>query len=98
MAEDLFPKKQPEYPWQLELPPWAPAAKLTEAERRADFARRMFEWEERNREEGWGGHPLLFYDERRGFFRLSDGAFAFSREHANRPALKEKGSFREWGM
>ncbi len=31
MAEDLFPKKQPEYPWQLELPPWAPKAKLTEA-------------------------------------------------------------------
>ena len=58
----------------------------------------MFGWEMRNREEGLGGNPLLFYDEAKGFFRLSGGTFAFSREHTNWPALKEAGFFREYGM
>ena len=99
MAEDLFSSgKKPEYPWQLELPPWAPKAKTTEAERRTDHARHMFEWEKLNREEGWGAHPLLFYDERRDLFRFSDGSFALSRERANWWALREAGFFSEWGM
>lgn len=92
--EEPFSKKQPEYPWQLELPEWAPAAKMTKAERRADDARYMLEWEEINREEGWGGHPLLFHDEAKDLFRFSDGTFALSRERANWPVLKEKGFFR----
>lgn len=71
---------------------------MTEAEWRRDHARHMFGWEKRNREEGWGANPLLFYDERRGFFRFSDGTFALSRERANWPALKERGFFSEWGL
>ena len=90
-------EKRAEYPWQLGLPPWAPAAKKTEAERRADHARHMIEWEERDREEGMV-NPLLFYDERRDPFRFSDGTFALSRDHANWPALKQRGFFRWYGM
>ncbi|MDP9439438.1 MAG: hypothetical protein M3P49_11960 [Actinomycetota bacterium] len=66
--EELFSKKRPEYPWQLELSPWAPHAKLTEAERRADKARHMFEREKEWRDEGMSRHPELFYDEEAGFF------------------------------
>ncbi len=50
--DELFSKKQAQYPWQLELPGWAPGAKKTETKRRADFARSIFEWEKRSREEG----------------------------------------------
>ncbi len=99
MAENLFSSKQPEYPWQLELPEWAPHAKLTEAERRAEDARRMFDWElEDRRENGWGADPLLFYDALKALFRFSDGTFALSRKRGNWPALKEGGFFFEWGM
>ena len=98
MAEELFGTgKAPEYPWQLELPEWAPGAKETEAERRADFARSSFHFWKGMLDDGMG-HPLLFYDEKRGFFRFSDGRFALSRERANWPALKEAGFFSEWGM
>ena len=96
--DELFSEKRPEYPWQIELPPWAAHAKLTEAERRADFARFLFEHEKTYREEGLGVRSPLFYDERKGYFRFSDGTFAFSREHANWPALKEAGFFRWYGM
>ena len=96
--EEPFSKKPPEHPWQLELPPWTPGTQQTEAERRADFARHAFEWEKGWREEGWGGDSELFYDAPKDLFRFSDGTFAFSREHANWPALKEAGFFREWGM
>jgi hypothetical protein len=89
--------KRPEYPWQLELPPWAPAAKMTEAERRADFARGRFDFWKDALDDG-DGHPLLFYDETLGFFRFSDGSFALSREHANWSALKQVGFFSQWGM
>lgn len=99
MSEDLFASgKRPEYPWQLELPPWAPGAKGTEAERRADFARSQFDFWKTLLEEGMGGHPLLFYDDKHGFFRFSDGRFALSRERADWSALKEAGFFSEWGM
>lgn len=93
--EELFSKKKPEYPWQLELPPWAPAAKMAEAERRADHARFMFEHEKTYRDEGMGGHPQLFYDARRDLFRFSDGTFALSRDRANWPALNARG-FSRW--
>jgi hypothetical protein len=94
--EELF-GQQPEYPWQLKLPEWAPGAKETEAERRADFARGRFDfWKDMMDDEM--GHPLLFYDERSGFFRFSDGRFALSRDRANWPALKEVGFFSQWGM
>jgi len=43
-------RKRAEYPWQLELPPWFSAAKLTEAERRRRFCEGMFEFEEVFRE------------------------------------------------
>ena len=99
MAEDLFRTgKAPKYPRQLELPPWAPGAKGTEAERRADFARFLFEHEKTYREEGTGGHPLLCLDEAKGFFRFGDGTFALSRDRANWPTLKDAGFFKEWGM
>ena len=91
--EKSFSKKLPEYPWQLELPERTPHAKETEAERRADFARSQFDFWKGLLDEGLGGHPLLFYDEAKGFFRFSDGTFAFSREHANWLALKEAGFF-----
>ena len=96
--EELFGGKRPEYPWQMELPPWAPGAKTTEAERRADFARSQFDYWKTLLDEGLFDHPLLFYDEGRDFFRFSDGTFALSRERANWPALKERGFFREYGM
>lgn len=95
--EELFPKKRPEYPWQIEIVPWAPAAKWTEAERRADFARTWFECWKEMMDDG-RGHRVLFFDERRGFFRFFDGTFALSRDHANWPALKEAGFFSGWGM
>ncbi len=101
MAEEgLFAsgKRRPEYPWQLELPPWAPAASMTEAERRADFARFLFEHEKAWRNDGMGGHPLLFYDAPKDLFRFPDGRFALSSERANWRALKEAGFFSEWGM
>lgn len=47
---------------------------------------------------GGGGHRELFYDAPRDLFRFSDGTFALSRDRANRPALKGKGFFREYGM
>lgn len=99
MAEDLFLSgKKPEYPWQLELPPWAPQAKPTQAERRADLARFLFGSEKTYRGEGWGRHPLLFHDAPRDLFHFYDGGFALSRTHANWPALKEAGFFSGWGM
>ena len=61
-------------------------------------ARFMFEHGKTYRDEGLVSHPELFYDEGRGFFRFSDGTFAFSRERADWPALKEKGFFREYGL
>lgn len=79
-------------------PPWAPAAKLTEAERRADHARHMFDSEKERRNEGTGGHPELFYDTPKDLFRFSDGTFALSRDHANWSSLQEAGFFREYGM
>ena len=82
----------------LELPPWAPAARLTEAERRADHARHMFDSEKERRDERTGGHPELFYDAPKDLFRFSGGTFALSRDRANWPALKEKGFFRWYGM
>ena len=96
--EELFDSKQPEYPWQIELPPWAPKAKMTEAERRADEARFHFDFWKTLLDEGFFDHPDLFYDEGRGFFRFADGTFALSRTHANWPALKKRGFFSEWGM
>lgn len=62
------------YPWQTKFAPWAPAAKLNEAERRAGEARHMFERETTDREEGTG-NPLLFYDAHKDLFRFSDGSF-----------------------
>ncbi len=94
--EELFAKRPPEYPWQLDLPPWAPAAKMTEAERRSAGTRSMFDFWKEGLDNGMG-HPGLFLDERRGFFRFSDGTLALSRERANWPTLKEKGFFSEWG-
>ena len=93
--EELFESKRPEYPWQMELPAWAPKAKMTEAERKADFARYQFDFWKGLLDEDLGGHPPLFRDEGRGFFRFSDGTFALSRERGNWPVLKEKGFFRE---
>ncbi|MDP9475921.1 MAG: hypothetical protein M3R38_09580 [Actinomycetota bacterium] len=99
MAEETFGSgKVPEYPWQLEASSGVPAAKMTEGERRADFARFQFDYWKALLDEGLGRHPLLFYDERRGFFRFSDGTFALPRERADWPALKEKGFFSEWSM
>ncbi len=99
MAEDAFGSaKKAEYPWQLELPPWAPAAKLTESERRCKFARHTFEWEKMCRSGGWGSDPLLCWNEEKGFYEFGDGTFALSRERANWPALKDAGFFSEWGM
>ncbi|MDP9477008.1 MAG: hypothetical protein M3R38_15205 [Actinomycetota bacterium] len=79
----MFSKRQPEYPWQMELPPWAPGARTTEAKRRADFARSQFDFWKTLLDEGMGSHPLLFYDGRRGFFRFGDGRLALPREHAD---------------
>lgn len=81
--DEMFVKKQPEYPWQT-YPPGVLGAKTTKAERCADKARFRFGFKE----------GLL--DERRGSFRFSDGRFAFSRTHANRPASEEASFFREW--
>ncbi len=64
----------------------------------ADEARFHFDFEVEWRGDGLPGHPELFWDEGRGFFRFPDGRFALSRDHANWPALKEKGFFRELGM
>ncbi|MDP9458490.1 MAG: hypothetical protein M3Q60_22550 [Actinomycetota bacterium] len=44
------------------------------------------------------GHPNLFWDERRGFFRFADSTFALSREHANWSELKARGFFKECGL
>ena len=96
--EKSFSKKLPEDPWQLELPERTPNAKETEAERKADFARYQFDFWKGLLDEDLGGHPLLFWDEARGFFRFSDGTFALSGERGNWPALKEAGFFSEWGM
>ena len=96
--EESFSKKLPEYPWQLELPERTPDAKHPEAERRADFARYQFDFWKGLLDEDLGGHPQLFWDEGRGFFRFSDGRFALSRERADWRALKEEGFFSEWGM
>ncbi len=96
--EEPSSKKLPEYPWQLELPERTPNAKETEAERRADFACYQFDFWKGLLDEDLGGHPLLFYDKGRGFFRFSDGRFALSRKRADWPALKEAGFFSEWGM
>ncbi len=46
----------------------------------------MFGSEKRDREEGWGYHPLLFYDAPKNLFRFSDGRFALSCERADWPA------------
>ena len=96
--EEPFSERRPEYPWQLEVHARAPGADETEAERRADFASFSFGFWRTLFDEGLFEHPELFYDEGRGFFRFSDGTFALSGDHANWPALKEKGFFREWGM
>ncbi|MDP9439691.1 MAG: hypothetical protein M3P49_13290 [Actinomycetota bacterium] len=96
--EELFGDKRPEYPWQMDLPPWAAGAKQTEAERRAEFARFSFDFWKTLLDESHFEHPDLFYDEGPGFFRFSDGTFALSRERGNWPALKETGFFLEWGM
>ena len=77
----------------MELPPWAPKAKMTEAERRADFDRFQFDFWKGLLDEDLGGHPLLFWYQGCGFFRFSDGRFALSCEHADWLALKEKGFF-----
>ncbi len=82
----------------MKFVPWAPAAKMTEAERRADEARFNFDFWKGLLDEGFFDHPDLFYDEGPGFFRFSDGTFALSSERANWPALKEAGFFSEWGM
>ena len=70
---------------------------MTEAERRADDARRTYEREKADREEG-AGNPLLSYDGWRDLFRFSDGSFALSCDRANWPALKGRGFFREYGL
>ena len=91
--DEQFSKKRPEYPWQLQVHARAPGADETEAERRVDFARFSFDFWKTLLDEDLGAHPLLFWDEGRGFFRFSDGRFALSREHADWPALKEGGFF-----
>ena len=96
--EEPFSKKLREYPWQLELPPWTPGAKQTQAERRADVARSWFDFWKGLLDEDLGGHPLLSCDEGRGFFSFSDGRFALSHEHAYWRALKLAGFFSDWGM
>lgn len=96
--EEPFESKQPEYPWKMPLGPLAPNAKKTEAERRADEARFHFGFWKTLLDEALFDHPHLSYDEGQGFFRFSDGTFALSPEHANWPALKERGFFSEWGM
>ena len=95
--EELFAKRRPEYLWQLELPSWAPGAKETETDRRADSAAFLFEWEKCLCDEGQESNPRPFYDEGHGFFRFSDGRFALSRERADWPPLKETGFFSKWG-
>lgn len=97
--EEPFSKRRPEHPWRLELPPWPPGARQTEAERRADFTRSQFGFWKGLLDEDLGSHPLLFLDEGRGFFRFSDGRFALSHDHADWRALKEAaGFFSGWGM
>ena len=98
MDETYDWKNPPEYPWQMKLAAWSPNAKRSETERRRRFARSMFDWEKRLRDDGWEGTRNLFWDGRAGFFRFSDGGFALSREHADWRRLKEAGCFSEWGM
>lgn len=81
-TEELFSKRSPEDRWHLELAPWAPKARMTEAERRADEARYVLGREKRDREEGWGGHHLLSYDAPKDLFRFSDGTFDLAGELA----------------
>ena len=64
----------------------------------ADFVRSQFDFWKDLLDENLGGHPLLFWDEGRGFFRFSDGRLALSRERADWRALKEAGFFSDWGM
>ena len=85
----MFGGKRPEYPWQTELPPWAPKAGMTEAERRADEAHFHFDFWKTLLDEGLLDHPDLF--------RFSDGIFALSPERANWPELKARGFFSGWG-
>ena len=92
--EELFESKRPEYPWQTELPPWAPKAGMTEADRRADKARFHFDFWKTLLDEGLLDHHDLFCDAGRGFLRFSDGIFALSPERANWPAPKEAGGRR----
>ena len=78
--EDLFDTgKKPEYPWRIELAPWAPKTKMTEAERRTEETRFHFDFWKGLLGEGLCDHPDLFYGEGRSFFRFSDGTFALSR-------------------
>jgi len=72
-------------------PPPKPAlaAHLSDAEWRRRAANVLYELETAFREEGWGD-PTLVYDEERDLYRYRDGRFAFSREWADWPLLRER--------
>ena len=90
-------EKSPQYPWQLELPPWAPAANLSETQRRRRYCGILFAIEKAIVEAGVGDDALV-YDPEADVFRFPDGRFGLSREHADWGALKAAGYFSEWGM
>ncbi len=81
--------ERPEYPWQIPLTEWAPAAKLSEAERRREEAAGLFEIEETALE--FGFPTGLVYDAEADVFRFPDGRFAFSRRYADIRLLEERG-------
>ena len=58
--EELFESKRPEYPWQMDLPPWAHKAGMTEAERRANEARFHFGFWKGLLDDDLFDHPDLF--------------------------------------
>ena len=70
---------------------WAP--KRSEAEQRKVDARLLYDLEVEYRKIGWGD-PAYVHDEERKLFRIHDGRFAFSREHADWELLRKRGRLR----
>ena len=58
-------------------------------------ARLLYDLEVEYRKVGWGD-PAYVHDEERDLFRVRDGRFAFSREHADWALLRKRGHIKGW--
>lgn len=101
-VEDARKSAEVRYPWQLPLPPWSETSGLSEAERRGDEARSLFEIEEEARRWLPEAQEDLAFDDEGGYYRFAvgpkEGEFALSRERADWEGLKEIGYFEGWGL